>query len=282
MSFLDRRVIHFLKSAHCPSFREAAKKLGITQAALSNSIKSLEQEIKIRLFERSSSGVRLTHEGKEFYSKLRKYDIFFHEELKRGLNQTASLTLRIGSVAYFAERYLLDLFETQAKNFPIIQSYFSRSFDVYRGVETGDFDFGFISWNKRPETLKYIEVWRDSVGVVGLRKKYAHLEQIRRLNKLSAETWIHFPKQQEDWTTFLDPGVKGFVARDISVFKALVLHGAGIGVIQLDVFSEQERKRLAIMREPVSELEVNIYAVYRADIRPEALEYLRRIIALLK
>ena len=48
------------------SFSEAAKQLFVAQSSLSVSIKSLEQELNIRIFERSGNGVFLTEEGSEF------------------------------------------------------------------------------------------------------------------------------------------------------------------------------------------------------------------------
>lgn len=48
------------------SFNEAAKQLFIAQSSLSVSIKSLEQELGIKIFERSGNGVYLTDEGAEF------------------------------------------------------------------------------------------------------------------------------------------------------------------------------------------------------------------------
>ncbi len=48
------------------SFNEAAKQLFIAQSSLSISIKSLEQELNIKIFERCGNGVYLTDEGAEF------------------------------------------------------------------------------------------------------------------------------------------------------------------------------------------------------------------------
>ena len=45
------------------SFREAAKKLFITQPSLSNSIRELEEELGISLFLRTNKGAFLTEEG---------------------------------------------------------------------------------------------------------------------------------------------------------------------------------------------------------------------------
>ena len=49
-----------IEIADTGSFSEAARKLFITQPALSRSVKQLEQELGYEIFERNSSGVVLT------------------------------------------------------------------------------------------------------------------------------------------------------------------------------------------------------------------------------
>ena len=57
---------YVLAIAKTGSFNEAAKQLFVAQSSLSVSIKSLEQELEIKIFERSGNGVYLTDEGAEF------------------------------------------------------------------------------------------------------------------------------------------------------------------------------------------------------------------------
>ena len=52
--------------AKCGSFNEAAKQLYVAQSSLSSSVKALEEELGIVIFERSSNGVYLTDDGSEF------------------------------------------------------------------------------------------------------------------------------------------------------------------------------------------------------------------------
>ena len=57
----------FTEVAKCKSFSKASKNLYITQPAVSQAIMQLEKELDVRLFTRSSSGVRLTREGEMLY-----------------------------------------------------------------------------------------------------------------------------------------------------------------------------------------------------------------------
>ena len=57
---------YVLEIAKTGSFTQAEKQLFIAQSSLSISVKSLEQELNIKIFERSGNGVYLTEEGSEF------------------------------------------------------------------------------------------------------------------------------------------------------------------------------------------------------------------------
>src|ERR1700752_4090959 len=59
-----RHLRHATVLAQTGSFVRAAEELSITQPALSRSIRSLEEEVGVRLFERGRQGARPTREGK--------------------------------------------------------------------------------------------------------------------------------------------------------------------------------------------------------------------------
>ena len=54
-----QQCIYVLKIAQSGSFNEAAKQLFISQPSLSSSIKQLETELNIKIFERSKHGIYL-------------------------------------------------------------------------------------------------------------------------------------------------------------------------------------------------------------------------------
>ena len=53
----------FMEVANCLNFSRAAERLCITQPAVSHQISTLEDELGVKLFQRSSKSVRLTQEG---------------------------------------------------------------------------------------------------------------------------------------------------------------------------------------------------------------------------
>ncbi|RDE25362.1 LysR family transcriptional regulator [Motiliproteus coralliicola] len=71
-----KALLAFEAAAEAGSFAAAAERLFVTPAAVSQQIKVLEQQLDIRLFERSKSGVRLTRAGQS-------YLVFIREALEK-------------------------------------------------------------------------------------------------------------------------------------------------------------------------------------------------------
>ena len=58
---------YFRKLAQLEHYTKAAQELFISQPSLSASISSMEEELQVKLFQKTGRNVRLTKEGKEFY-----------------------------------------------------------------------------------------------------------------------------------------------------------------------------------------------------------------------
>lgn len=63
---LDRRLEHVVAISRHGSFTAAAEKIGLTQSALTRSVKELERQLGYEIFIRSKTGVTLTEKGKLF------------------------------------------------------------------------------------------------------------------------------------------------------------------------------------------------------------------------
>ncbi len=59
----SRKLLAFATLAHCGSFTQTARELYLTQSAVSHAIKSLEEELEARLFDRLGRQARLTPTG---------------------------------------------------------------------------------------------------------------------------------------------------------------------------------------------------------------------------
>ena len=60
----------FIRSAECGSFSAAARRLGVTPAAVSRNVANLERSLGVRLFQRSSRSLTLTEDGERFLASV--------------------------------------------------------------------------------------------------------------------------------------------------------------------------------------------------------------------
>lgn len=60
-----------LAIVRCGSFRAAALDLGMSTTAISNAVGKLERELAVRLFDRTTRSVSLTHAGRIFVAQIK-------------------------------------------------------------------------------------------------------------------------------------------------------------------------------------------------------------------
>ena len=95
----------FVEIARFPSFSEAAGALSMTKGAISYQVKTLEADLGMALFRRTTRGVALTGEGLKLLAACQSQ----YEEIEAGLQALkgiASRTLTVGVSTYFAARWL--------------------------------------------------------------------------------------------------------------------------------------------------------------------------------
>lgn len=124
------QIKYVLKVAESSSMREAATDLYISQPALSASIRELEEELGILIFERSNKGVSVTEEGREFlvYAKkvLGQYEVLEERYLpgnkdkERFSVSTQHYNFAIKSFTkviqkYNPEKYIFSIHETRTR-----------------------------------------------------------------------------------------------------------------------------------------------------------------------
>lgn len=103
-----------LAIARCGSFRAAALELGMSTTAVSNAVGKLEQELAVRLFNRTTRSVSLTYAGRIFVAQIKSAleDIQNAMNTARSLQETPSGTLRINAFATAAREIMSPLILT--------------------------------------------------------------------------------------------------------------------------------------------------------------------------
>lgn len=139
----------FYYAARCGSLTVAADKLAISQPAVSQSLKQLENNLGTRLFVRAAKGVRLTREGELLY----EYVAGGYEQIAAGeqkLKQMLNLELgelQIGASDMTLLFYLLPFLEKYHEKYPAVKVMVSNgpTPETLALLEQGRIDFGMVS-----------------------------------------------------------------------------------------------------------------------------------------
>ena len=100
----------FMKVAEAGSFNKAAEELFITSTALIKQINILEDDLGVRLFERTHRGLRLTKAGESFYKDAKYITEYCREAVERAKSATADgRVIRIGTSPIMPAQMLMDL-----------------------------------------------------------------------------------------------------------------------------------------------------------------------------
>lgn len=139
----------FKEVAEAGNITAAAQALYISQSAVSQSIKQLENELQTRLFSRNSRGVTLTGEGRMLYEYVRSA-IGLLETGEAKLSQTRELQmgqLTIGASDTVTSQFLLPYLDAFHRRYPAIhiQIVSGRSHKVLGLLQSGKVDIAFAS-----------------------------------------------------------------------------------------------------------------------------------------
>jgi DNA-binding transcriptional LysR family regulator len=107
---------YFLEITRCGTFSLAARKLFISQQGLSKSVKALEHDLNVELFERQGKKVRLTAAGKALVP-LAEAHIGTYEQLIGTMAALSTASLRQQPVPLFAMPYTAALLRQVGKGF---------------------------------------------------------------------------------------------------------------------------------------------------------------------
>ena len=186
-----RHLRYFVAVAEELHFRHAAEIVHVAQPALSQQIRQLEEEIGVKLFERSRHKVRLTPAGKAFYenaqSILKQADQAVAKARKVESGDVG--TIRIGFVSTAAIRVLPVAMKKLQKQAPSAEVELNElaAGEQIDGLYREQLDIGFVHAQLSQDVLKTKVVARDRliVAVPGSCK----LAGFRRVDLKDLASW---------------------------------------------------------------------------------------------
>ena len=186
-----RHLRYFIAVAEELNFTRAAERLNTAQPSLSQQIKHLEQDLGVRLLNRSKRHVALTEGGKVFLSEAKDVLARLDRAVQRAAReqQGKSIELSVGVVPAAEIKILPTLIPLLERNLPKVRLVFHNlpSAEQKRLLATGSLDVGLLRGPLHDPRLEVEDVLWE-VLVVGLPAKHPLARKkavtVRQLNEL--------------------------------------------------------------------------------------------------
>jgi DNA-binding transcriptional LysR family regulator len=204
VSTIDFRLIRqlwmFLAVAEEQHFGRAAARLGMSQPPLTEQIKVLEQSLKLRLFDRSRQGTRLSPAGAAILPAVRQFAGQV-EQLERVVREVAagqSGVLHVGAITSAMLDTIPPLLNRLKALHPHLTVFVREidSVEAIPGLEAGELDLAFVRLEEEAGSgIATLPLTEDRLAVA-LPKHHALAALPRvRLQSLASEQWVMSARQ---------------------------------------------------------------------------------------
>jgi LysR family transcriptional activator of glutamate synthase operon len=189
----------FLAIAEKGSFTLAAEELCISQSSLSKHIKSLETELGIQLFDRSTRSVKLSEVGKLILPYVAQLNDI-NSEIINIIRQYKSKQkrIKIASIPVMAQYDITGLISRFQKDYPDIPLSVVEleSHNIPHLLETGECELAFVRiYEETASGYDYITLYKDHmIAVLPHTHELAHEKEINLL-KLRDEKFLLLDKK---------------------------------------------------------------------------------------
>lgn len=229
----------FCKVIELGSFTKAGRKLGYSQSAVSQTIKSMEKELGTILIDRKKDGMELTADGRQFYPYIQA--VYQAEKTlkkkKLEMQGLSDSTIRIGTFTSVSRNLLPRLMKKFKEKYPKIHFILQQSeyTSIEKWVKDGSIDFGFVNLDAVSKVDGKL-LYKDEMFAVLPKGHILAKEKEISLSQLSKETFILL--DEGDYSVPMNafqkqglaPHIEYKVYDDYSIL-AMVKQGLGISIL---------------------------------------------------
>ncbi|HWO30791.1 MAG TPA: LysR family transcriptional regulator [Candidatus Acidoferrum sp.] len=182
----------FLSVAKCGTFTQAAHVLHISQPALSVQVRQLEESLNLRLFDRDTRHVALTHSGNELLPIFQRLFMEFETVIAnaRDLSAKKQGVVRLACVPSIATTYLPEAIAQFRKRHPNISIDLRDAHGkrVVSLVRSDDVELGITNASFNPEEIDSLDLYQEKIHVV-----FPKSHPIGRLEQVTIEQIATYP-----------------------------------------------------------------------------------------
>ena len=265
-----RQIEIFLNVVEQGSLTLVAKKMNMSQSAISMSIKELETIIRRPLFDRFNKKLIPNDTGRSFYKSIepiyRQLEDIEHEFIntkdKGNIKVGASTTIIDYILPSITCRYLDDYPEAS------IELKAGNTADILSLVRSGELDIGFVEGNVNDMDIKKEIIGSDELVVVSSKRDLVNKSW--KIEELANEKWVIREKGSGTRDVFLNYISKRVDRLNIFMelghtesIKSLLKHGKTVACIsKMAVSDELKNGELFLLDIEDFECNRNFYAIY--------------------
>ena len=270
--------------AEAGNFTKATYALILTQSAISRQIQSLEQDLKVQLFERHARGLSLTENGEYLFKTA-------HEVMSKLIDVESAIIekkdkpsgkLTVTTVVSFGTTWLTPRIQEFMKLNPEIEIELIFD-DKELDLSTRQADIGI--WARRPKQLNYIQKKLIDInyhiyGYTKYLEEYGHPKNVNDLNKhkfISYGRGAPSPVFNPDWALKLgtkDGKKRKSVMKVNSVYGLLLAVQSGVGLAALPDYITVSVPNIVRVLPKVEGPKTEAHFVY-----PQSLKNVARVVA---
>src|SRR3982751_6747711 len=261
------------------SFSQAAERNFVTQSAVSQQVRGLEERFRKRLLERvrGRREVRLTEAGQGFYEESRRVLAAYAglQERMRSLDGTVSGRVRVATVYSIGLHELPPVVRRFITLYPAakIDLEYSRTTRIVRDVLSGAIELGIVAYPEKKRGLTIIPLPGDRLVLICPPSSPLAGRKKIRASDLSGLDFVHFERdiptrRATDKIFKMHSVVVNRVAEfdNIETIKRAVEVGFGLAIVPLPAVSDDERNgQLAVVKLAEKEWVRPIGVIFRSD-----------------
>jgi LysR family transcriptional regulator, transcriptional activator of the cysJI operon len=190
----------FRDLAETGSFSRAAITNGITQSAVSQQIRALEQRFQVSLIERGRRAFALTAEGEAFLGASKEIvDVYEHlDDRLKSLSNTVEGELTIGVIYSIGLHELPPYIKAFKAAHPAVEVHveYRRSWELYGAVMEGEVEIGLVCYPAKKKGLQILPFLNDRLVMICHPDHPLAKRTTINLRDLEGERFISFEPDQ--------------------------------------------------------------------------------------
>ena len=265
------RILHFITIAECGSYTKAGQKLGLPKSTLSKSLSSLEEQMQVRLLNRSTRKLSLTYAGEKFFQASLPLITGLqnaHSQVSE-LNEKVKGNLKITMSYEMGYIFISKVIPEFMESYPEINFEFDFSSENKNLIEDG-YDLAIRAGELDDSSYIAKKLTSSTVGFYASKQYIQRYGEPRTLDDLQYHARITTPLvnavkliPSEQAKVPVPVNMACLTSNSILFNKRICIAGKGVASIA-DVFcvEEVERGELVKVLKGQEAININIYLVY--------------------